>query len=90
MLFLSLILGPVADDYLFISWQIAKAQDKIEHSSTLKSSAQNTPADFPLARASHMAQLKISDECSACSKRHSNFYGGDMGSGCYYIMGVKN
>lgn len=57
LLYLSLILGPVADDYLFTSWKMAKAQDKREHSSTLKSSAQNTPANFPLARASHMAQL---------------------------------
>lgn len=69
LLYLSDILGPEAECDVLISRQMGKAQDKTEHASTLRASAQNTSADFHLAKASHMAQIKVRDQCPACSKR---------------------
>ena len=54
----SLILGPVADWALLISWQMAKAQDKPYHESTMKASSQNKSGHFPSAKASNMAKPK--------------------------------
>ena len=70
LLYLSLIMWPAADCNLLFSWEMANTQEKTEHASTLKS-AQNTSTKFPLAKATHLAQINIRDECAAGStKRH--------------------
>ena len=64
---LSLILGPEAAWDLFISWQMVKAQDKPDHASTEKVSAQHI--SFALAKARHRAKPQVRDASRAGSPR---------------------